>query len=188
MILIEVFKGFSLPGSGSPFGLAGELQKEGCLGIQTNLILTQLKEDKTMHLIKYDNFYKDPLADLDQWMGRFFEAAPLWDANNRRGQGPVTGGFRLDTFADDEGYHAVAELPGVPKEAIDVRLENAVLTISGERTTGEGESRRTFKFSRSITLGDDVNPDAVTARYEDGLLTVDLPKAEERKPRAISVQ
>ena len=82
----------------------------------------------------------------------------------------------------------IAELPGIPKDKIDISLENAVLTISAERTEGEGDSAKTFKLMRSISMHEDVNPDKVAATLKDGLLAVDLPKREERKPRSIKIK
>lgn len=139
-----------------------------------------------MKLVKYDTVWNDPIGEFENIFGRVFAdrgLLPAWlgeAADNARG-------FRMDTFADDEGYRLVAELPGIPKEAIDLKLENSVLTISGEHHFGEGDQRRSFKFSRSVTVGDDVNAEAVTAKLENGLLTIHLPKSEERKPRAITI-
>ena len=82
------------------------------------------------------------------------------------------------------------------KEDFDISLQDDVLTISGERKTGgekrEGESFRSERFfgtfSRSITLPAPVKADEVKATYEDGVLTVTLPKAEEAKPKKIEVR
>ncbi len=141
-----------------------------------------------MNLIKYDNFWNDPLADVDNWMGRILGRGTSLPALFGEGaEEDATRGFRLDSYADDNAYYVVAELPGIPKEDIDVRLENAVLTISGERKISKGDAERSFKFRRSVTLGDDVAQDEVTAKHENGVLTITLPKSEERKPRAITV-
>lgn len=141
-----------------------------------------------MKLIKYDNFWNDPFADLDNLVSRFFSGSSNAPWSYRYGlDRDVARSFRLDSYADDDAYYVVAELPGIPKEAIDVRLENAVLSISGELKTGEKDNQRTTTFRRSVTLGDDVNAEKVSASYENGLLTVTLPKAEERKPRSITV-
>lgn len=139
-----------------------------------------------MKLIKYDNVWNDPIGEFENIFGRMFAdrgLLPAWFTGADEG----LRGFRMDTFANDEGYQLVAELPGIPKEAIDIKLENSVLTISGAHSSGEGDNKRSFKFSRSVTVGDDVNADGVSAKLENGLLTVNLPKAEERKPRAITV-
>lgn len=141
-----------------------------------------------MNLIKYDNFWNDPFADLDNWMTRVFGGgSALPSAFDQGADGAAIRGFRLDSYSDDDAYHVVAELPGVSKDDIDVRLENAVLSISGERKVSREDGERAFKFKRAITVGDDIDPEKVTARHEDGVLTVTLPKAEERKPRAITV-
>lgn len=141
-----------------------------------------------MRLIKYDNFWNDPFAEFDNLfssvLGNRRSLASLFDDENS----VQARGFRLDSFAHDDAYEIVAELPGIPKEAIEVKLENAVLTINGEHTQGEGENKRTLRFSRSVTVGDDIAGDKVTAKFENGLLSVTLPKTEERKPRAITVR
>lgn len=137
-----------------------------------------------MRLIKYDNFWNDPFAEFDNLFNRVLGDRSLLP---QLFSGETERSFRLDTYAHDDGYEVVAELPGIPKEAVEVKLENAVLTISGDHKSGEGANQRQIKFSRSVTVGDDVNPDKVTAKLENGLLTISLPKVEERKPRAITV-
>jgi len=140
-----------------------------------------------MHLIKYDNFWNDPFAEMD----RFFDRA--------LGTGRVPGlfdqvlenasqSFRVDIYDDGENaYHVVAELPGIKKEDVDIQLENAVLTITATRKFKQGDQEQSQRFARSITISDEVEADRVTARLEDGLLKVELPKAETRKAKAITV-
>ena len=142
-----------------------------------------------MKLIKYDDPWNHSLSDFDQLLSRVF--GERWTPDSLFGETAPDGrvrGFRLDSYVDDEGYHVVAELPGIPKEQIEIRLENAVLKIGGEHTVGEGENKRTFRFSRSLTVGNDIAADRVTAKMENGLLTIHLPKTEEFKPRAITVE
>jgi HSP20 family protein len=87
------------------------------------------------------------------------------------------------------------ELPGLKKDQINLSLHEGVLTISGERKqeqeTKQGDtfrSERYFgKFQRSVTLPTAVDSGKVKATYKDGILTVDLPKAEEAKPKQIAV-
>jgi len=140
-----------------------------------------------MTLFRYNNdLWRDPFNDLDQMFNRMFGS---------RGPSPffyeestVNAGFRADLFADDNGYKVIAELPGIPKDQIDVSLENAVLSITAETVSGSGDSEKKVKLSRSITVNEDVNPDKVAATYKDGLLAIDLPKREERKPRSIKIK
>ncbi len=99
----------------------------------------------------------------------------------------------LDVFESDDKFTVQLELAGVKKEDFDISLEDGVLTIAGERKAAstEAESLRSERlfgaFSRSVTLSSPVIGDAVTASYQDGVLTVTLPKAEEAKPRKIQV-
>jgi HSP20 family protein len=95
--------------------------------------------------------------------------------------------FPVDVYGDDASYFLVAELPGITKEDVELKLENAVLTIDAKRKKGEGENARVFSVTRSITVGDDINPDEVIAKMENGILTVTLPKVEERKPKSIAI-
>ena len=88
-----------------------------------------------------------------------------------------------------------AELPGVKKDDIDIKVENSTLTIRGERkreveTKEDGFHRveRTFgSFARSFTLPQTVSADGIKADYKDGVLTVILPAREEAKPRQVQI-
>lgn len=139
-------------------------------------------------LIRNDNRWFDSLADLDSWVESFFTDSRGWRGTPvSAGVETSAAGFRADAFAGDDGYHVVLELPGIPKEAIEVKLENAVLTIQGEHRSGEGEDARVVRFSRSLRVGDDIDADAAEAHLENGLLTVSLPRSEAHRPRAITV-
>lgn len=141
-----------------------------------------------MKLIKYDNFWNDPFAEFDLKMRDLFGdrfSLPSFFANEFGED--FARSFRVDSFVTDQGYQIVAELPGIPKEAIDVKLENALLTVSGEHKTGEGDNQKSVRFSRTITVGDGIDVDNVQASLRNGLLTIDLPKKEERRPKAITV-
>lgn len=89
-----------------------------------------------------------------------------------------------------------AEVPGVAKDDLDIKVENGTLVLRGEKkqereTEGENAHRveRTYgSFSRSFVLPSTVDADKVEARYRDGVLEIVLPKAEEAKPRRISIQ
>jgi HSP20 family protein len=101
----------------------------------------------------------------------------------------------LDVFEDEDRISVQVELAGMKKEDFDISLQDDMLTISGERKSEsekrEGESFRSERsfgaFSRSITLPSPVKAEEVKATYEDGVLTVTLPKAEEAKPKKIQV-
>lgn len=97
----------------------------------------------------------------------------------------------LDVYDDADKVTVQLEVAGVKKEDFDLSLEDDVLIISGQRQSERGESFRSERefgsFSRSITLPSPVKADEVKADYEDGILTVTLPKAEEAKPKKIQV-
>ena len=95
----------------------------------------------------------------------------------------------LDVYQDKDQFTIIAELPGLKKEEIQISFDNGVLTISGERkqeTSSENNRQTDFnRFQRSVTLPAAVSADKATATYENGLLQVVLPKAEEAKPKQI---
>lgn len=101
----------------------------------------------------------------------------------------------LDVYDDHDGYHVSVELPGFKKEDVSISLHDGVLTLSGERKDEreqkDGEtfrSERYFgKFQRSVSLPSAVDATKVKATYKDGILTVDLPKAEEAKRKQIEI-
>jgi HSP20 family protein len=89
-----------------------------------------------------------------------------------------------------------ADLPGMTEKDVNIEVEDRVLTVSGERkatheTTKEGYHRveRAFgSFSRSLTLPQGVDPEAVTASFDKGVLEVRVPKPEQSKPRQIQIR
>jgi HSP20 family protein len=144
-----------------------------------------------MNIIRYKN------PQLASWP-RFDRFSSLRDIFDSAFQLPgYSAGWTpaLDVFEDEEKMSVQLEVPGMKKEDFEISLHEDVLTISGERKpeaeTHEGESFRSERvfgaFSRSITLPSPVRDDAVKAAYQDGILTVMLPKAEEAKPKKIQV-
>lgn len=97
---------------------------------------------------------------------------------------------RVDLYEDKDNFHFRAELPGLKREDIQVEMGEGVLTLSGSRTSfgADGEARQATRFSRSVSVPARVQDDRISARYENGILTVSLPKAEEVKPKRIAIQ
>jgi|FLYN01.1.fsa_nt_gi HSP20 family protein len=125
----------------------------------------------------------------------------MFDESWRGWQGEdIAGGARalaLDVHEDDNSYVVTTALPGVKAENINIRLQNDYLTIEGEipEQTTEKQGARSImrersygRFTRTIRLPQPVNRDAVEATYEDGILKLTLPKAEEAQPRQIQVK
>ena len=101
----------------------------------------------------------------------------------------------VDIFENDNEVVVKAELPGMNAKDIEVRLENNVLMLKGERRfekeTKEENYHRVEReygsFSRAFALPTPVNADKVTAEYKDGILKVVMPKKEETKPKPIKI-
>jgi HSP20 family protein len=101
----------------------------------------------------------------------------------------------VDIYETPNELVVKADLPDVNEKDIDVRVENNLLTIRGERKVEKSVSEENFlrvertygSFSRSFSLPNTVNSEAIGADYKNGVLTVTLPKREESKPRQVKV-
>lgn len=101
----------------------------------------------------------------------------------------------VDVRETDSAYVFTAELPGMSKDDVRITLENKVLTIAGERKFDSEEKKNDYHriersygaFSRSFSLPGEVDQDSVKAKFKDGLLSVEIAKAEEVKPRRIEI-
>jgi HSP20 family protein len=143
-----------------------------------------------MNLVVRDPLWKE-FSTLSNRLSRLMES-PREEQNDFLGAwSPV-----VDIF--DKGGEVVihAELPGIKKEDIDVRVENNVLTLRGKKERKEEVKEEGYfraervygSFSRSFSLPTTVEVSKIAAEYKDGVLTLHLPKAEEAKPRQIEVK
>jgi HSP20 family protein len=152
-----------------------------------------------MNIIRYHNQGR---SDLAQAFDRFGTLRDELDRLFDSSLAPIfrtPGSFSrwapaLDVYQDKDQITVVAELPGFKKEDIDLSLHNGVLTISGERKQEEKKGEEGYRnerffgrFQRSVTLPAGIDGDRVKATYQDGILKVVLPKAEEAKPKQIEV-
>lgn len=102
----------------------------------------------------------------------------------------------VDIFESDEAFVATADLPGVKKDDLDISIEDSVLTVSGERRFDNDEANGNFRrieraygtFRRSFTLPRGVDSTKVEANFQDGVLTLTMPKSETAKSRKIKVK
>ncbi|MCE2960365.1 MAG: Hsp20/alpha crystallin family protein [Akkermansiaceae bacterium] len=102
----------------------------------------------------------------------------------------------VDVSEDEKEFLIKAELPEVKKEDVKVRIENGILTISGERHFEKEEKGKKFhrversygSFERSFSLPDTCETGGMAAKYKDGMLTLHLPKTKEGIPKAINVK
>jgi HSP20 family protein len=131
----------------------------------------------------FDRSRRSPWSGLEGEIDRLFESAFNDFA------GPSTTRFPVDLYEDNDNTYVRAELPGVNRDDINVEMSDGYLTIAAARKTATGENGagESFSFSRAVSIADEVQADKVAATYENGVLTVTLPKREEAKPKKISV-
>jgi HSP20 family protein len=132
-------------------------------------------------------------------MDRLFDVAfPALSSLQRGGLfGDWQGEFPVDLYQDKEGFTLRAELPGFRKEDIGVEVADGILTVTGHQktqTASEKEKANTAtavqerRVSRAISLPENLALDKIQAAYENGVLTVTLPKREEVKPKQIAIE
>jgi HSP20 family protein len=150
-----------------------------------------------MRIIRYQNspvFNPSSTFSLRDEMDRLFEAAlPALDSFQRDG---FPGEFPVDLFQDKDAFVVRAELPGFRKEDLGVEVADGVLTLTRPRKTeskAENQDRQAGgpsqerRIGRSISLPERVKAEAIKANYENGVLTVTLPREEEVKPRQVTI-
>lgn len=122
--------------------------------------------------------YIDPIREMNRMMDSFW------------GTGlPAAASMRTDVTEQDGEYCLDAELPGFNKEDIRVELNDHILTISASHQDRNDEKneegryirreRRSSSYSRSFSVAENITPEDITAKYENGVLTVHIPKKEE---------
>ncbi len=126
---------------------------------------------------------KDPLKMFDDiWEGTQLPSAPA---------------FKVDIAEDENAFHIEAEMPGMKKEDIALGIEEDVLTIRGERKQKTDEQDKNYhrvertygSFSRSFNLGEMIDQENIDASFENGILHVHLPKAQQvRKNKEIEIK
>jgi HSP20 family protein len=101
----------------------------------------------------------------------------------------------VDLVEAEDHFVLMADLPGLSEDDVSIEVQDGNLTISGQRSAEHESSERGWyrierafgSFSRSLTLPDGVDADAITARFDRGVLEVRIPKPEERKPRRVEI-
>jgi HSP20 family protein len=151
------------------------------------------KEVRDVTLMRW-NPYRE-MVSLRDALDRLFErnlVQPFRDWPERMESGPAVS---VDVYESNGNLVVNAELPGLKPHDVDISLSDNRLTIRAEfQTEDEGErgnvyhqERRYGKFERSFTLPTGIDTDAIDAEFEDGVLTVTLPKPEEARPKRIPI-
>ena len=134
---------------------------------------------------RFDRLFDQPVANFFETMRNGGE-----EVSNRGWLPPV------DVRETDEGLTLFVELPGIKHEDIDITVEDRTLSVRGERKFAQDVERENYHrieraygtFTRTFTLPANVRTDEVKASFADGVLTIELPKAEESKPRKVAIK
>ena len=145
------------------------------------------------------------MANLDRWesfrgtspdpqLNRLFGDL-FGRAMQEQNQNLTTWAPAVDIYEGENELVVKADLPDVKPEDLDIRVENNILTIRGERKFEQKTDQKNYlrveraygSFARSFALANTVNTDAIKAEYKDGVLTLSVPKREEAKPKQIRV-
>jgi HSP20 family protein len=128
-------------------------------------------------------FENDPFRDIDALLGRM---------GTRSSFAPSA--MPMDAYRRDNVVWVHIDLPGVSADSIDIGVERNVLTVTAERSWERKEDdrvylqeRRTGTFTRQVHLGEGLDAGGIKADYEDGVLTLQIPFAEQAQPRKISI-
>ena len=126
----------------------------------------------------------DPFRELDRLTQQIFGA----DGTLAR---PSV--MPMDAWREGDVFHVEFDLPGVDRESIDLDVERNVVTVKAERPIRASDvdmlaaERARGVFSRQLVLGDNLDTGKITANYDDGVLSLQIPVAEEAKPRKVAV-
>jgi HSP20 family protein len=136
------------------------------------------------------------LNDFDRYMDAFFGESPLTPVTKNY-QGPA-----VDVRETGKAYILEAELPGYDEKNIEVQVDGGVLTISSkkeektERNVNEDtpedrwviRERQSASFSRSFKLPENADPENISARFKNGILSLEIKKLAETKKRIIQIE
>jgi HSP20 family protein len=132
------------------------------------------------------------VSTLQDQINRLFEGT--FDHSSEEGN-LTTWAPAVDIFETEHNLVVKADLPDVKPEELDIRVENNILTIRGERKFDKKVNENNYlrversygSFSRSFSLSNTVNTESIQAEYKNGVLTLNIPKREEAKPKQIKV-
>jgi HSP20 family protein len=133
-------------------------------------------------------------GEMNRLFNTFFDTPSAGGGNG--GQMPRRWIPAMDLVETEDHFVLRADLPGLTEEDVNIEVEDNVLTVSGERKAEHEEQREGYfrverafgSFRRSLTLPEGVDPEAVAAHFDKGVLEIRIPKPEERKPRRVAIR
>jgi HSP20 family protein len=123
-------------------------------------------------------------SEFDQLFNAVFNDVPLWNARQ-----PL-----VDVVETDEGYVLEAELPGMTEKDVDVSVEDNLLTVTAKHQDTDEERRYLIReraarqYRRSFVLPKDADRSNIEARFKNGILSLEIKKLPEAKPRQIKIK
>ncbi len=145
-----------------------------------------------MSIVRWEPF-RDFMT-LREAMDRLFEESFV--RPRREWLAPAEGTLALDMYETEDSVVVKSAVPGIKPDDIDITISGNILSISGATKVEEEvkeddyirRERRYGSFSRSVTLPEALEPDKAEASFEDGILTLNIPKAPEAKPKVIKIK
>ena len=126
----------------------------------------------------------DPFRELDRLTQQFFGTT---------GTSARPSVMPMDAWRDGDTFHVEFDLPGIDPSSIDLDVERNVVTVKADRPLRDenmemiSAERPRGVFSRQLVLGENLDTDAITASYDNGVLALLIPVAEQAKPRKIAI-
>lgn len=134
-------------------------------------------------------------GNLDKQLDSIFGGLPsFFDLDHDSFFSVSSGGVKTRWYEKDDAYLVRMDLPGVKKGDISLELEDGVLSVTASRsyesteTDDKSEAKSSFTYRKSIEVPETIKEDKIEATYEDGVLSLTLPKGEKAKPRQIKVE
>lgn len=133
----------------------------------------------------------DPFFSLQRQVNRVFD-----DLLGGMPEACAATSMKMDVKEDEKAFHVVAELPGLSEKEVEVTFDDGMLTIRGEKKVERDEKKDTWhiierssgSFSRQLSLPTNIDAEKIAARFDKGILTVELPKAPDEKTKAKKIE
>ncbi len=144
-----------------------------------------------MNIAKYaPKTYMDRFFDTDRFFNDSWPWAPV------EGRQSFGEDLKVNIVENEDGYTLTAEVPGIKEKDIDLEIKDGLMTLKGHTEESQEKEENHYRmrefsrrsFERSFRIGEGVDPDKISAKLENGVLTVVLPKKEEAKPKTVKVE
>ena len=144
-----------------------------------------------MNIVKYaPKTYVDRFFDTDRFFNDSWPWAPV------EGQQGFGEDLKVNIVENEDGYTLTAEVPGIKEKDIDLEIKDGLMTLKGHTEESQEKEEDHYRmrefsrrsFERSFRIGEGVDPDKISAKLGNGVLTVALPKKEEAKPKTVKVE